>query len=105
VHTSILLLLVSGSYNAVMNWHTYSAMTPKGLGHGLFGIHVLLALIVLGVLLWLFIGSEPRKSYLRWLAIDLLLMFLTIAAASTLKYARDSYVAHSHSSAIDAANL
>jgi uncharacterized membrane protein len=103
VHTSILLLLISGSYNAVMNWPTYSAMKPPGLGHGLFGGHLLLAIFVFGISLWLLIGTEPRKNHLRWMAINLFLMFLTIAAASTLKYAKDSYVAHSHQSAIEAA--
>ncbi len=89
VHTSILLMLISGTYNAVLNWPKYSAMGP-GVGHGLFGLHLLLALAVFGILLWLLAGKEPREDHLKWLAITLGLMFLTIAAASVLKYARDS---------------
>jgi hypothetical protein len=90
VHTCILFLLVSGAFNAWMNWPKYAAM-GKGLGHSLFGVHLLLALIVFGIALWLLIGPEPRKNHLRWMAITLGLMFLTIAAASVLKYARDTH--------------
>jgi uncharacterized membrane protein len=91
IHSCILLLLISGTYNAVTNWPKYSAM-GHGLGHGLFGVHLLLALIVFGISLWLLMGAEPRSSHLKWLAINLGLMFLTIAAASVLKYARESHV-------------
>ena len=90
VHTSILLLLISGTYNAWINWPKYSAM-GQGLGHSLFGIHVLLALLVFGLSLWLLIGPEPRANHLRWMAINLALMFLAIAGASVLKYARDTH--------------
>lgn len=88
VHTCILLLLITGTYNAIQNWPSYTAMSP-GVGHGLFGMHLLLALIAFGIALWLLAGPEPRADHKRWLAINLVLLFLTIAAASTLKYARD----------------
>jgi uncharacterized membrane protein len=89
VHTCVLLLLVSGSFNAWTNWSKYSAM-GKGLGHSLFGTHLLLALIVFGVVLWLLAGREVKKNNLKWLGITLALMLLTIASASVLKYARDT---------------
>lgn len=91
VHTCILLLLVSGTYNAYLNWSKYAAM-GAGLGHSLFGLHVLLALFVFSILLWVLMGAEPPKNHSRWMAINLGLMFLTIAAASVLKYARESSV-------------
>ena len=94
VHTCILLLLVGGSYNAWRNWQTYADMKP--VGHSLFGVHLLLALIVFGISLWLLMGPEPKKNHLRWMAINLGLMFITIAAASVLKFARDGHVAHPH---------
>jgi uncharacterized membrane protein len=90
VHTCILLLLVSGTYNAWLNWPKYTAMSA-GLGHSLFGVHLLLALIVISILLWLLAGKEPRASLLKWMGITLGLMFLTIAAASVLKYARETH--------------
>ena len=45
IHSSILFLLVSGTYNAVLNWPAYTRMGP-GVGHGLFGLHLLLGLTV-----------------------------------------------------------
>ena len=92
VHTCILLLLISGSYNAWMNWPKYTAM-GRGLGHSLFGTHLLLALLVFALALWLLAGPEPKKNHLKWMAINLGLMFLTIAAASVLKYARETHSA------------
>jgi uncharacterized membrane protein len=89
VHTCILLLAVSGTYNATLNWQKYTAM-GGGLGHGLFGLHLLLAILVFSLALWLLMGKEPPKNHLRWMAINLGLMFLTIAAASVLKYAREN---------------
>jgi uncharacterized membrane protein len=90
VHTCILFLLISGAFNAWTNWSKYSAM-GQGLGHSLFGVHLLLALLVFGISLWLLMGPEPKKNHLQWLAINLALMLLTIAAASVLKYARDTH--------------
>jgi uncharacterized membrane protein len=89
IHTSILLFLISGTYNAVMNWSKYDAMGPTG--HSLFGIHLLLALIVFGVSLWLLMGKDLKPNHLKWMAINLGLMFLAIAAASVLKYAREHH--------------
>src|SRR5947208_11438221 len=66
VHSSILLLLISGTYNAVQNWHAYTEAGP-GVGHGLFGVHLLLALIVFGVALWLLSGPEPPASHKTWM--------------------------------------
>ena len=87
-HTCILFLLVSGTYNAVLNWPTYTAM-EAGLGHGLFGLHLLLGLAALGVLLWQMVAAEPPATHLKWMAVTLGLMLLAVAAAATLKYARE----------------
>jgi uncharacterized membrane protein len=87
-HTCILFLLLSGTYNAVLNWPVYNRMGP-GVGHGLFGLHLLLGLAALGLLLWQMIGAEPPATHLRWMAAVLGLMLLAVAAASTLKYARE----------------
>ncbi len=87
IHTCILLLLISGTYNAVLNWPGYTAAGP-GLGHGLFGLHLLLALSVFAIALWLLAG-EPKPTHRQWLTVNLVLMFLTIAAASTVKFVRE----------------
>jgi uncharacterized membrane protein len=87
IHSCILLLVISGSYNAVLNWPAYTAAGP-GLGHGLFGLHLLLALLVFAIALWLLAG-EPKPTHRKWLTVNVVLMFLTIAAASTVKFARE----------------
>ena len=88
VHSAILLLLISGTYNAIQNWHGYTTAGP-GLGHGLFGLHLLLALTVFGIALWLLTGAEPPADHQKWMGLNVVLLFLAIAAASTLKYARE----------------
>ena len=88
VHTSILILLLSGTYNAYRNWHGYTAAGP-GVGHGVFGLHLLLALVAFGIGLWLLAGAEPPVNHRKWAMINLIILFLTVAAASTLKYVRE----------------
>lgn len=88
IHPCILFLLVSGTYNAVLNWHAYTAIGP-GMGHGLFGLHLLFALIIFAIALWLLAGPEPRPNHRTWMRANVVLMFLAIAAASTLKYFRE----------------
>jgi uncharacterized membrane protein len=88
IHPCILFLLVSGTYNAVVNWPGYTAVGP-GLGHGLFGLHLLLGLIIFGIALWLLAGAEPPPNHKKWMAVNLVLMLLAIAVASTLKFVRE----------------
>ena len=91
VHSSILVLLLTGAYNAYRNWDWYSA--KPGLTHGLFGMHGLLALAVFAISLWLLAGREPTRSHRGWMKINLLLMLLAVAAASSLKWVRDRTMA------------
>jgi uncharacterized membrane protein len=88
IHTCILLLLATGTFNAIMYWPAYSSM-GAGLGHSLFGTHLLLALIAFSIALWLLAGKEPKKNHLKWMGVNLVVLLLTIAAASVLKYARE----------------
>jgi uncharacterized membrane protein len=87
VHPAILVLLVSGAYNAWGNWAWYTR--NPGLLHGMFGAHLLLALAVITISLVLLAGREPIRSHRGWMKVNLVLMALTIAAASSLKWARD----------------
>ena len=91
VHPSILGLLVSGVYNTFKNWQWY-LVNPK-LMHAFFGVHVLLAVVVVSITLWLLAGREPKRGHRTWLKVNVFLMLLTIAAASCLKWARDTTVA------------
>lgn len=87
IHPAILLFLISGIYNTFKVWDQYK-QTP-GLTHGLWGMHVLLALIVFGIALVLLAGKEPPKSYKAWMTGNLVLLMFIVAAASTLKYIRE----------------
>ena len=87
VHPAILVLLVSGVYNTMGNWPWYTRNPP--LLHGLFGTHLLLALAVITISLVLLAGREPIRTHRGWIKVNLVLMALTIAAASSLKWARE----------------
>ena len=67
VHTCALFLLLSGTYNAVLNWPAYTQLGPA-VGHSLFGLHLLLGLTALGVLIWVQVPRQPRASDLPWMA-------------------------------------
>lgn len=91
VHSCVLLLLISGAYNAYGNWHIYARNRP--LAHGLFGPHLLLALIVFAILLIVLARKTPGPRERMWLRITIVLLFATVLIASSLKYVRD----HIHS--------
>ena len=87
VHSSLLFLLLSGSFNAWLYWKAYRLNMP--LTHALFGPHVFLALIVFTILLVMLARKQPRDSERMWLKIAAVLLFLTVLMASSLKYARE----------------
>lgn len=95
MHTGILLFLISGIYNAIKAWPTYNRW--PGVTHGIFGLHVLLALIAWVILLIFTAGREPSRtgrSLAKW---NLIILALTVAAASTLKFVHEK--AHDRPSA------
>jgi uncharacterized membrane protein len=87
VHTCILLLLLSGTYNAIANWQKYKLVMPTS--HMFFGLHVLLGLAVFTISLILLAGKEPPPMHKKWMAVNVVLMMLVVAAASSLKWVRD----------------
>ena len=87
IHTMILLLLVSGVYNTVQNWAIYSRNPPEM--HSLWGNHLLLALIALAMALYVTAGRIPPKRHRALAAANLVILLLAVAAASTLKWARE----------------
>jgi len=90
VHASITLLLLSGIFNTIQNWEAYKL--NRAVMHGLWGMHLLLALIVFAISLITLAGKTPRPSGKRLMAINLGLLMIVVALASTLKYARDREV-------------
>ena len=90
-HTCILLLVVSGTYNTIVNFPKYN-LEPFPL-HMILGIHLLLALTVFAIAIYALAGKSPRVNHRKWMAINLAILFLVVAAASTLKSAREKAVA------------
>jgi len=88
VHPVVLALLVSGGYNAWRNMRWYSQNPP--LLHSLFGMHLLLGLMVITISLVVLAGREPKRSYRTAMMVNIVLMALTILAASVLKWGRDN---------------
>jgi|HubBroStandDraft_1064217.scaffolds.fasta_scaffold72492_3 uncharacterized membrane protein len=91
MHSTILLLLLSGIFNTIAAWGKYK-LDPRLL-HPLWGTHVLFGLIAMSIAFWVLAGRTPRKGNRMWLALNLLVLLATVAAASTLKWARDSATA------------
>lgn len=88
VHISLLLFLVSGIYNTWLNRARYK-MHP-GIMHGLLGMHVLLGLGAITALMIVLAGREPGRKGAAWTRWVLVMLAVGIAAASTLKSARES---------------
>jgi cytochrome bd-type quinol oxidase subunit 2 len=87
VHVSTLFLLLTGIANAMWNWNAYRHNVP--LTHALFGPHLLLGLASLAILMVLLARKTPAISERKWLAITIVLLFLAVLMASSLKYARE----------------
>src|SRR5687767_10805533 len=74
VHPAILGLLVSGAYNTAKNWPIYLWDTKRF--HSLWGPHLILGLMVIGISLWLLAGKTLRPNHRRWMGVNLSLMFV-----------------------------
>jgi uncharacterized membrane protein len=90
IHSCILLLLVTGIFNSIVGLRTYNLNPP--VLHTLLGIHVLLALLAFGLLLYVLAGLRPPPSHRKLVALNLVVLLLAVAAASTLKWAREKII-------------
>lgn len=84
---AIVVLIGAGIYNLLGNWAAYHQNLP--LTHALLGTHILLAIIIMALLE---IGLSARTSTQaasRFLWFAIALMLLTVAVASSLKFARE----------------
>jgi uncharacterized membrane protein len=91
VHSAILLLIITGIYNTMLNWGKYKLNPP--LLHPIWGTHVLLAVAAFCVAFYVLAGRSLRTNHRLLMAINLTLLIAAIAAASTLKWAREKTVA------------
>jgi uncharacterized membrane protein len=91
VHSAIFLLLVTGIYNTTLAWDKYNL--DKAVLHALWGVHILLALIAITISLYVLAGAQPPKSHRKLMALNFGILLLVVAAASSLKWARERAVA------------
>jgi uncharacterized membrane protein len=91
VHAAIFLLLATGIYNTCLAWDKYQL--DKALLHALWGTHVLLAACAFAISLYVLAGPQPPRSHRKLMALNFAILLLVVAAASTLKWARERAVA------------
>ena len=87
VHPAMLAFIVSGIYNSWRLFPQYKAYPP--LLHGLWGTHVLLALVIFVISIMLLKGVEPPRNHRAWMKVNVGLMLVTILVAGSLKWARE----------------
>ena len=90
VHICLGLLLLTGAFNTWRNWQDYKLNTA--LMHAFWGTHMLLGLVVMGISASLLAKPQPPKNHRGILTVNLVIMFVVVALASTLKYVRDTTV-------------
>ena len=84
--TAIVLLLATGIYNLLLNRIAYEHTLP--LSHVLLGIHALLWLLIAATI-EIALSRQTRAGKRALLLATVVLMFLTVAIASSLKYVRE----------------
>jgi uncharacterized membrane protein len=90
VHICVTLLILTGAFNTWRSWGDYKLKT--GVMHGIWGMHMLLGLVVIGISVTLLAKREPPKNHRGMLTVNLVIMFVVVALASTLKFVRDTAV-------------
>lgn len=84
VRITIVLLIAAGIYNLILNRDGYHRTLP--LSHALLGTHVLLALVVVGLLEAGLSARRTQGARRGLVLISVVLLFVAVAVASTLKY-------------------
>jgi uncharacterized membrane protein len=99
IHAVILLLLITGIYNTWLAWDKYQL--DKVVLHALWGTHILLAGLAITIALYVLAGPEPPRSHRGLMALNFVVLLLTVAAASSLKWARERAVADHPAGALE----
>src|SRR5690349_9563054 len=87
IHPAMLTFIVSGIYNSWRLFPQYKANPP--MLHSLWGTHILIALIIFGISIYLLKGVEPPRKHRGWMKVNFVLMLLAVLVASSLKWARE----------------
>ena len=90
VHIAVTLLILTGIFNTYRAWWDYKI--ERGLMHALWGMHVLVGVIVIGLSISLLAKPEPPANHRKLLTVNVVLMLILVGLASTLKVVRDRAV-------------
>jgi uncharacterized membrane protein len=91
IHAAITFFLITGVINTIFAWDKYQLDPP--LLQSLWGFHILGALVVFTLSLYMLAGAKPPQSHRKLAVINVVMLLLTILAASSLKWAREQAVA------------
>jgi hypothetical protein len=70
-----------------LHFHIYEK--DPAVMHSIWGLHVFLALAIIFIAIFALAGLLPRKGAAALMLLNIILILLAIAAASTLKSARE----------------
>src|SRR5258706_5008073 len=90
IHTCILLLLLTGTSNSMRNLDDYRLDKPLSLI--LWGSHILLGVAAMVIALLLLAPKEPPRWRRTGAMINLIILFITVLLASSLKYVHDQAI-------------
>jgi uncharacterized membrane protein len=90
IHTCVLLLLLTGGFNTWRAWGDYKLDRP--LTHALWGPHMLLGITAMVIALLLLAPKQPPRWHRTGATINLIILFITVLCASSLKYVHDRAV-------------
>jgi uncharacterized membrane protein len=90
IHTCVLLLLLTGGFNTWRAWGDYRLGRP--LTHALWGPHMLLGITAMVIALLLLAPKQPPRWHRTGAMINLIILFITVLLASSLKYVHDQAV-------------
>src|SRR4051812_36473375 len=90
IHTCVLLLLLTGTFNSMRNLDDYKLDKP--LTHILWGSHMLLGVTAMVIAMLLLVPKEPPKWRRTGAMLNLVILFITVLLASGLKYVHDQAV-------------
>jgi len=90
IHTCVLLLLLTGGFNTWRAWGDYRLDRP--LTHALWGPHMLLGITAMVIALLLLAPKQPPRWHRAGAMINLVILFITVLLASSLKYVHDRAV-------------
>jgi hypothetical protein len=102
IHTCVLLLLLTGGFNTWRAWGDYRLGLP--LTHALWGPHMLLGITAMVIALLLLAPKQPPTWHRTGAMINLIILFITVLLASSLKYVHDQAVRNASPAKPAAAN-